>query len=274
MIRRVPILVYHHVYEDDDPGLVTATGVKATGTIGVTEFRRHLSYIAEKGWTVVSTTAVVDWLGGRGKLPDRAVVLHFDNGWQDTWNIAMPILDEYGFTGTCYIISEGTEASSAGRAAAIQTSTEGAVSKPCVTWKQAEELVASGWEIGAHTATHARLADLLANQGKEAVVEEIERSNQAYTNALGFVPSHFAYPSGSRDHRTDAILGSYYRSLRRWHFSRQQIWSFTDRYTSPMAMECQNVDNTVAFLDFGRIFEEAIENDSPPNQSLVDGGIE
>jgi len=257
MVRRVPILVYHHVYEDDDPGLAETVGAKATGTIGVTEFRRHLSYLAEGGWNAVSTTAVVDWMEGQGELPDRAVALHFDNGWQDTRTITMPIMDEYGLTGTCYVISDGTEAASKGTTAKIHTSTEGAVSKPCITWKQADELLSAGWEIGAHTATHPRLAELLARDGEGAVSEEIESSNRAYADALGFVPDHFAYPSGSRDERTDALLGPYYRSLRLWHFSRPQVWSFTDRSTSPMALDCQNVDNTVAFEDFQRIFEEA-----------------
>ncbi len=165
MVRRVPILVYHHVYEDDDPGLAKTNGAKATGTIGVSEFRRHLSYLAEGGWNAVSTTDVVEWLADRGELPERAVALHFDNGWLDTRTITLPIMEEYGFKGTCYVISEGTEAASKGTIAAIHTLTEGAVSKPCITWKQAEELLAAGWEIGAHTATHPRLADLLAQQG-------------------------------------------------------------------------------------------------------------
>ena len=258
MVRRVPMLVYHHVYEDDDPALAKMTGAKATGTIGVSEFRRHLSYLAEGGWSAVSTTAVVDWLAGRGELPDRAVALHFDNGWLDTRTITLPIMNEYGFKGTCYVISEGTEAASNGTTAAIHTSTEGAVNKPCITWKQVEELLVAGWEIGAHTATHPRLAVLLAQQGEGAVVEEIERSNRAYSSSLGFVPSHFAYPSGSRDEKTDAILGFYYQSLRLWHFSRPHVWSFTDRSTSPMALDCQNVDNTVEFEDFKRIFDEVL----------------
>ena len=99
---------------------------------------------------------------------------------------------------------------------------------------------------------------MLAQQGEGAVAEEIEGSNRAYASALGFVPSHFAYPSGSRDEKTDAMLGSYYRSLRLWHFSRPQVWSFTDRSTLPMALDCQNVDNTVEFEDFQRIFDEAL----------------
>jgi peptidoglycan/xylan/chitin deacetylase (PgdA/CDA1 family) len=219
-----------------------------------------MTHIAENGWTVVSTTQVVEWLASGGTLPERSVALHFDNGWLDARTMVMPILRELDMTGTCYVISEGVEAATAGRPAAILTSTEGAVQKPCITWRQAEELLDAGWEIGAHTATHPRLAEVQAGQGDEAVIAEIERSNEAYAENLGFVPAHFAYPSGSRSERTDALLAPYYRSLRLWHFSHPPVWSFTDAGTSPLALDCQNIDSTVGFDDFARIFEEALDN--------------
>ena len=80
--------------------------------------------------------------------------------------------------------------------------------KPCITWRQAEELLREGWEIGAHTATHPKLAEVLDDEGPEAMMDEIERSNESYRANLGFVPDHFAYPSGSRDERTDSMLAS------------------------------------------------------------------
>ncbi len=257
MSQRVPILVYHHVYPDGDPGLTHPTPDKATGTIEESELRRHLSYIAENGWNVVNTSRVVDWLEGSESLPERAVVLHFDNGWLDTRTISMPILREMGMTATCYVISEGTEAASKGLPAAIRTSTEGAVQKPCITWRQVQELLQEGWEIGAHTATHPKLAEVLATEGPEAVMEEIGRSHDAYWINLGFLPDHFAYPSGSRDERTDEMLAPHYRSLRGWTFSSPPRWEFTDEGTPPRALECQNIDNTVSFKDFTRIFDEA-----------------
>ena len=257
MSQRIPILVYHHVYPDGDPGLSEPRRDKATGTIAESELRRHLSYIAENGWEVVTTSRVVGWLEGREDLPEKAVVLHFDNGWLDTRTISMPILREMAMAATCYVISDGTEAAGRGLPAAIRTSTEGAVQKPCITWRQAEELLREGWEIGAHTATHPKLAEVLDAEGPEAMMDEIERSNEAYRANLGFVPDHFAYPSGSRDGRTDAMLAPHYRSLRRWTFSHPPRWEFTDGQTRPHGLECQNIDNTVSFEDFVRIFDEA-----------------
>ena len=273
MNQRVPILVYHHVYPDDHHEPVVPSGERATGIIGAAALRRQLDYLVAEDWQVISTTRLVDWLEqGAGiwrakapcteharkelwlAIPRRAAVLHFDNGWLDTYTIARPILREYGLTATCYLISD-LAAAGEGQPVAVSTSTEGAVAKPGLTWRQAAELLADGWEIGAHTATHPRLAEVHAAAGDAGVVAEIERSHAMYSEALGAVPAHFAYPSGSRNARTDALLAPYYRSLRRWQFTYPPRWTYTARSTSPLALECQNMDNTVSFRDFTHLFE-------------------
>ncbi len=92
----------------------------------------------------------------------------------------------------------------------------------------------------------------------------MESSNSVFAERLGFVPAHFAYPSGSRNERTDELLAPYYRSLRLWHYNYPIVWRFTDRNTSRLALDCQNVDNTVPFEDFVRIFNEALNVDLNP----------
>ena len=257
MNQKVPILVYHHVYPDAEPGTQPKSLQRATGIIGESEFRRHVAYFAEHGWEVVSTSRVVDWLDGGAALPRRAVALHFDNGWLDAKTVALPILQEYGFTATSYVITAGTSAASEGKATTVRTSTEGAIAKPFLTWDHVRALLGAGWEIGAHTVTHPRLADVQEKEGDGAVLREVEEANEAFAEQLGLVPAHFAYPSGSRNERTDELLSRYYRSLRLWGFSHPPRWTFTDRDSSPMALDCQNVDSTVSFKDFVRIFAEA-----------------
>ena len=221
-------------------------------------------YIAEEGWKVISTTRILDWLLDDVPLPERSVALHFDNGWLDTRTAAMPILQEFVMTGTCYLITEAINASSEGKSTTIRTQTEGLIEKPFMTWDHAEELIGAGWEIGAHTATHCKLADKLTNEGDEGVIWEVESSNSVFAERLGFVAAHFAYPSGSRNERTDELLAPYYRSLRLWHYNYPIVWTFTDRNTSRLALDCQNVDNTVPFEDFVRIFNEALNGDLNP----------
>ena len=129
-----------------------------------------------------------------------------------------------------------------------------------MTWEQVERLVDAGWEIGAHTATHCKLADRHVEQRDEVVIREAEVANEVFERHLGSIPEHFAYPSGSRNTRTDELLQDHYRSLRLWHFEEQPVWSFTENTTSRLAIDCQNIDNTVTFADFERLFEEAFTN--------------
>lgn len=257
--QRVPILVYHHVYPEDSPDLQEATFETGAGIIGETEFRRQLRYIVDNGWNFASTTQVVDWLAGDAALPEKAVVLHFDNGWLDTFSVVLPILREFGATATCFPITDGVEAATAVRSVAVRTLTEGVVEKPFMNWDQTQALCDAGWEIGAHTATHCKVADQHQEQGDTGVLREAETANALFVKHLGAAPTHFAYPSGSRNARSDELLGHYYRSLRLWHFDWPIHWSFTQRSTSLLAVDCQNIDLRVPFADFQRLFEEATQ---------------
>ena len=250
--QRVPILVYHHIYPD------AMIGDSGAGVIGESDFRHHMKYLAQEHWQVISMSDIVDWLGGDGSLPERAVAIHLDNGWLDTRTVALPIMQEFGVTGICYVITDGLEAASTGKSKAVRTMTEGVVEKPFMNWDQARQLIDAGWEIGAHTATHCKLADKHTAEGDGAVRWEIESSNTLIEERVGRAPIHFAYPSGSRSMRTDELLTPYYRSLRRWNTECPVPWRFTDHQTSHLAVECQNVDLRLPFGDFKRIFDDAL----------------
>jgi peptidoglycan/xylan/chitin deacetylase (PgdA/CDA1 family) len=256
---KVPILVYHHIYPDGHLELPRPSGDKATGVISQSEFLRQMEHIKSTGWKTISTTRLVDWIDGIADIPNRSLVIHFDNGWLDSWTIAKPIVEAYGFTATCFVISDGTEAASEGKSAKVYTSTEGAVEKPFITWKHAGHMLDLGWEIGAHSAIHPKFADLHSLEGDAGVLKEVEHSNEVFKRRIGFIPPHFAYPSGSRNDRTDQLLATVYRSLRLWHFDMPPRWNFTGLKTSLLGLECQNIDNTVSFDDFVNIFSKAIE---------------
>ena len=253
--RRVPILVYHHVYPQGSPELDPAAD--GAGILGEAAFSRQMLYLVGRGWSVVSTSRIADWLAGEAELPARSVALHFDNGWLDTLEVAFPLLEELGMTATCFPITDGIEAASRGGTAAVRTLTEGVVEKPFMTWHDLRRLLAAGWEIGGHTATHCRMAEKLEAEGEAGVIEEVRTSHGLMERHLGRAPAHFAYPSGSRTEGTDRILAAYYRTLRLWHVEWPVRWTFTGRGTSPLALDCQNIDRRIGFRDFVRIFEEA-----------------
>lgn len=256
---RVPILVYHHVLPDE----VSLRANDTAGIIGVTEFIRQLNFIGTAGWTTVSTSRLVDWLLIRQPLPERSCVIHFDNGWLDTFTIARPILRDLEMVATCFPITSGLDAASTKKCVRIRTQTEGWVEKPFMTWPDAAQLIDDDWELGAHTHTHCKLADRLAIDGDAGVLQEAEVANNRFERELGHRPLHFAYPSGSHTARTDELLSKIYRSLRLWSCDYSTHWTFTDECTSVLGMRCQNIDSRVSFHEFERIFSEAAVSREP-----------
>ena len=255
--QRVPILVYHHVYPDGNPEL-KVTGDEGAGILSESALRQQIECLLADDWRNVSTTQIVDWLEGKSELPEKSFALHFDNGWLDTYETALAVTESYGVGATCFPITDGVEAATAGQSAAVRTLTEGVVEKPFMTWEQTGLLMERGWEIGAHTATHCKVAEKLESDGDDAIVAETETSNRIFEQRLGMVPDHFAYPSGSRNGRSDELLSTYYRSLRLWHFEQPIAWTFTQRDTSTQAVDCQNMDVRVSFEEFQQLLTAAV----------------
>ena len=230
--------------------------------IGLGEFSRQMQFLRDEGWRVVSTSGIVAWLLDGGTLPPKACAVHFDNGWLDTFSVALPALRDFGITATCFPITSGIEAAAAGSSKRVRTLTEGQVEHPFMNWGHLQALLDAGWEIGAHTHTHGKMADTHASLADAGVVQEVEESHRLFQKHLGQVPSHFAYPSGSRTTRTDELLASHYRSLRLWRWDWPIRWFFTDATTSRLGLECQNIDARVPWEDFRRICREAAEGDA------------
>ena len=91
MSIRVPILVYHHIYPDGSSELTRRSNNKATGVISESDFIQQMQHIKSGGWKSISTTQVVNWIDGGDDIPDKSFVIHFDNGWLDSWTTAKPV---------------------------------------------------------------------------------------------------------------------------------------------------------------------------------------
>jgi len=261
----VPILTYHHVYADDDPSMSRPGADSARGVTTASRLRRHLELLRDGGWEIISHTALVDWLIDRSPLPERAAVVHFDNGWLDTCEVAKPLLDAFGATAMCFVITDLVEkttqgSSSDGAGWSITTATEGAVGRadhPVMNWDQLRELLRAGWEIGAHTASHRRLPDVLAEEGEAGLLREIESSNALLTERLGAAPQHFAYPSGAWSEQVESLIASYYRSIRLWRNEAPTRATFTTPETPRTRLECQNIDIRISDEEVALMLELA-----------------
>jgi peptidoglycan/xylan/chitin deacetylase (PgdA/CDA1 family) len=69
-------------------------------------FENHLSVLESSGYVSVSLSELHDYVSGKGRLPPRAVVLTFDDGYLDSWVFAFPILRKHGFKATVFVSTD------------------------------------------------------------------------------------------------------------------------------------------------------------------------
>jgi peptidoglycan/xylan/chitin deacetylase (PgdA/CDA1 family) len=170
---RVPILVYHSVM----PHHRGQSAEQRVLDVGDSVFVAQMRYLVDGGYHVVSFGALVDALEGRDTIPNRSVVITFDDGWENQYRHAFPILRRFGLTATFFVF----------------TTPIGKDDK-LMTWEQLRDLQAAGMTIGSHTRTHPILPDYHA-----ALHNEVAMSRADIEQHLGRAPDFFAYPFGAWD---------------------------------------------------------------------------
>ncbi len=163
-----PILLYHHV-----EGETTLSRYQ----LAIPDFRAQMHLLDELGFTPIPISMVIEVLLDGGRLPEKPVVITFDDGHQSVYENAFPIMQEFDFPGVFYIVANR-----------INGSTD------FVTIPQLKEMIEAGWEIGSHSYTHA---DLTKNHAIAA--KEIGQSKTDLENALSTHIETFAYPFGTID---------------------------------------------------------------------------
>jgi peptidoglycan/xylan/chitin deacetylase (PgdA/CDA1 family) len=168
----VPILTYHNLAEQAKGRLV----------LGAASFREQMRYLKASGYRVVSLADFVAFTRLERQLPQRAVVLTFDDGYRAFREFAYPVLKELGFTATLFIYTDwvGT-----GRAA--------------LSWNDLRELAAEGFDIQAHSKTHADLRRAVGEteaQYARRMQAELEQPQELFNRNLGRRSQMLAYPYG------------------------------------------------------------------------------
>ncbi len=92
--KAVPVLMYHHV--SPNPGLVT---------VSPATFRHHMKTIAEAGYTTISADDFLGFLLKRLDLPEKSVLITFDDGFLDNYVHAYPVLRELGLKSTLFAVT-------------------------------------------------------------------------------------------------------------------------------------------------------------------------
>ena len=184
----VPILMYHEVSDRPDPRFRRYT--VSTGL-----FERQVRYLAARGYESIGLERVWSWHAFGSQLPERPVVLTFDDGFLDCIRNAPPILRRYGFCATFFIV-----AGLIGRPSAWLEREVG-LTRKLADWADLERLKSEGFACGSHTVSHPRLSALADGTCRD----ELERSRRLLEERLGGPIDALAYPFGSNDERVQRL---------------------------------------------------------------------
>jgi peptidoglycan/xylan/chitin deacetylase (PgdA/CDA1 family)/glycosyltransferase involved in cell wall biosynthesis len=176
---QIPILVYHRVVAE--PARESKHGIWVT----TGQFESHLKSLQRRGFSTITFCDVEDIRLRKRSLPQKPIILTFDDGYEDNYTNALPILQKYRSTAVVFVVADQK------RRTNHWDPDEPTL--PLMSWEHLREMVAAGIEIGSHTVTHANLPTL----SQTASHQEIVRSKATLERELGKKVLSFAYPYGA-----------------------------------------------------------------------------
>jgi peptidoglycan/xylan/chitin deacetylase (PgdA/CDA1 family)/glycosyltransferase involved in cell wall biosynthesis len=189
----MPVLMYHKI---PDAPIATKHQIFVTKE----NFARHLAYFKSRGLTPITFQDYQDFASGRRQLaefPRRPIVLTFDDGYLDNYTNLLPLMQQYGYRGVLYLLGDFAVRHNQWDLAADPTEPRADL----MSEAQKQAFVAAGWEIGAHTLTHPRLASLPATEA----AHELTQSRAELERRLGITILSFAYPYGDLSAETKRL---------------------------------------------------------------------
>ena len=183
-LRWLPILMYHRIVDEidsPDPYYVKVT---------TKEFDSQMRSLRDQGYQSMT----LDELPGAARSPSRtekSVVITFDDGYEDTYSHALPILRKYGHRATVLLVADQVGKANTWDGEKVEAA-------PLLNMNQIEEMGRNGVCIGSHSLTHRPLTDLDPHRA----LNEIAGSKSALEDMLGREVTTFAYPYG----KTNPVL--------------------------------------------------------------------
>lgn len=179
--NHVPILMYHRIA--NVPG--------ERNSLPEQKFKEQLLFLKRYGFTTLTLSELYRYYTTGSKPPKRAVVLTFDDGYEDNFSVALPLLLKYKMKATVFPIANWVAKENRWEKFNQQITTT-------MNWEQLKQWHSAGMEIGSHTLNHPFL-----NRCDAAQLEaEIVISKQVLEHKLGCPINFLCYPYGAFNHNS------------------------------------------------------------------------
>ncbi len=159
--------------------------------INGTKFAEQMKAIKESGIPVISLDDVLEWRKGKKNIPEEAIVITMDDGWEGVYTFAYPVLKEYGFPFTIYLYKKYVN-----------------IGGRSLSWDQIREMMKNGCDVGSHSVSHESLrGNKKRNETDHQLwlLGELKDSKEFLEKNLGITCTSFAYPFGIFDESTTEL---------------------------------------------------------------------
>ena len=163
--KGIPVLMYHAIgYEKGN-----------TARVPKENFKKQMKHLKDNGYETLTLDGAYDFFVENKTIPKKSVVLTFDDGYVDNYVEALPILKEFGFKATIFVITGAVDKS-----------------KNYMNIEQLKEMEANGMDIQSHTVHHKNLKEL----SYDKQLETLKASKGFLEKTLNKRIKYFAYPYG------------------------------------------------------------------------------
>jgi peptidoglycan/xylan/chitin deacetylase (PgdA/CDA1 family) len=161
----IPVLNYHIISNREiNPIAITPK-----------EFDEQMAYLHNNDYTTISPDDLLDYIQYNAQLPEKPILITFDDGYRDTYTEAYPILKKYNFTATIFLITDYV-----------------GNNIRYLNWEQVKEMHSNGFTFGSHTLNHVSLLDA----SNEYATYQLTKSREGIEWILKEQVKYFAYPGG------------------------------------------------------------------------------
>lgn len=180
----VPILMYH--YLSDPP--MGADAIRLDLSVTPANFEAQLSYLRQAGFETISFEELHFALTWQTELPEKPIILSFDDGHRDAYEYAFPLLQKYDYRATFFVFTQPIDE----------------YNVDFLTWEMIQEMHQAGMEFGSHSYTHPDMRE----RDVDFLVYQIVGSKEAIEERIGEPVRFFCYPAGRYDQQVIKVLDS------------------------------------------------------------------
>jgi len=180
-----PILSYHSI---DNSGSPISVAPK--------EFENQMNFLWKSGYTTITLWEYVNSMMMNKPVPSQGIVLTFDDGYKNNYDVMFPILKSFGFTATIFVVTGfmGKEDS--------WEKDEGIPDLPLLSWNEVMEMKKYGLDFQPHSHSHP----LLTHLTEDKIRAELINSKREIESRLNEKAGVFCYPYGKYDAKVIKIL--------------------------------------------------------------------